>query len=133
MTTYLLDANVLIALTVQEHEHHDRAAAWASEASSYALCPSVEGALIRFFVRMGESPAVATAVLHAVRTRPGGEFWPDALSYVDVDLSGVRGHRQVTDAYLAGLARSHPDALLATMDEGLNLSAPNGSFFVPAL
>lgn len=133
MTTFLLDANVLIALTLREHEHHDRAATWSSGISSIALCPIVEGALIRFLVRMGESPAVAAAVLYAVRARPGCEFWPDALSYVDVDLSGVRGHRQVTDAYLVGLAHSHRGALLATMDEGLHLAAPNGSFLVPAL
>lgn len=63
----LLDANILIALTVRAHEHHDRNAIWSSGTSSMALCPVVEGALIRFFVRMGESHAEAAAVLRTVR------------------------------------------------------------------
>lgn len=33
-------------------------------------------------------------------------------------MTGVVGHRQVTDAYLAGLAR-HRSAQLATFDQGL--------------
>lgn len=55
--TYLLDANVLIALTVQEHEHHARASTWAATVDRFAICPIVEGALVRFLVRLGESPA----------------------------------------------------------------------------
>jgi predicted nucleic acid-binding protein len=35
-----------------------------------------------------------------------------------VSLKGVVGHRQVTDAYLAQLAREH-DGRLATFDQGL--------------
>lgn len=131
MTTYLLDANVLIALTVEEHEHHDRATTWATDISSFAVCPITEGALVRFFIRTGESQATASAVLRAIRERPGYEFWPDALSYADVDLAGVRGHRQVTDAYLAALARSHDSALLATLDEGSASIASDATFLLP--
>jgi predicted nucleic acid-binding protein len=36
---------------------------------------------------------------------------------VDVSLYGVIGHRQVTDAYLAQLARAH-GGRLATFDQG---------------
>lgn len=39
---YLLHANVLIALTVGEHKHHDRAAAWFVTAGEFAVCPTVE-------------------------------------------------------------------------------------------
>ena len=53
----LLDANVLIALTVQEHEHHERSAVWAATVDRFAVCPIVEGALVRFLVRLGESAA----------------------------------------------------------------------------
>lgn len=70
MTTYLLDANVLIAVTLREHEHHDRVATWSAGVSPISLWPIVEDALVRFFVRIGESRAVAAAVLHAVRGRP---------------------------------------------------------------
>ncbi|ANY06020.1 TA system VapC family ribonuclease toxin [Pseudonocardia sp. HH130630-07] len=131
MTTYLLDANVLIALTVAEHEHHDRASSWASGIERFAVCPVVEGALVRFLVRTGEPPSVATAVLRAVRALPGCEFWPDSLSYVDAGLDHVRGHRQVTDAYLASLAGSRPGSLLATLDEGLAREVPELTVLVP--
>ncbi len=131
MTTYLLDANVLIALTVDEHEHHDRATTWASSVSSFAVCPVVEGALLRFLVRLGESQATATAVLHAVRRMRGCRFWPDDLSYADIDLTKVRGHRQITDAYLVALVSRHPGSQLATMDEGLAELAPNATFVLP--
>ena len=131
MTTYLLDANVLIALTVAEHEHHDRATAWASSISSFAICPVVEGALLRFLVRLGESQPTAAAVLHAVRAMRGCRFWPDDLSYADIDLTKVRGHRQLTDAYLVALVRRHPRSQLATMDEGLAQLAPKATFVLP--
>ncbi|WP_219069961.1 PIN domain-containing protein [Candidatus Mycobacterium methanotrophicum] len=55
MTTYLLDASVLIALTVAEHEHHERATRWAAGIEYFAICPIVQGALLRFLLRMGES------------------------------------------------------------------------------
>lgn len=134
MTTYLLDANVLIALTVSEHEHHDRAAVWAAGIERFAICPVVEGALVRFLVRTGETPSVATTLLRAVHALPGCEFWPDSLSYADAPLDHVRGHRQVTDAYLAGLAAAGGDRSgLATLDEGLARELPELTVLVPPL
>lgn len=46
------------------------------------------------------------------------EFWPDGLGFDDIHLRGVVGHKQVTDAYLAGLARSK-GGRLATLDRAL--------------
>lgn len=133
MTTYLLDANVLIALTVADHEHHERASAWAAGITRFAVCPVVEGALVRFLVRMGESAGVAQQVLRAVHALPGCEFWPDSLSYSASDLGRVRGHRQVADAYLVGLAAGRADVTLATLDEGPVRSHPERSFLIAAL
>lgn len=124
MTVHLLDADVLIALTLAEHEHHATASTWAAGVDRVAVCPIVEGALIRFLVRMGESATAAASVLRAVRAMPRCEFWPDSLSYADADLARVRGHRQVADAYLAGLAAAH-DGVLATFDRGLAQEAPD--------
>lgn len=132
MTTYLLDANVLIALTVADHEHHSRASAWASGITRFAVCPVVEGALVRFLVRIGEGAAVAQQVLRAVHALPACEFWPDSVSYATSDLGRVRGHRQVTDAYLVSLAAARPDAMLATLDDGLVQSQPERTLLVPA-
>lgn len=131
MTTYLLDANVLIALTVAEHEHHDRASEWAAGVERFAVCPVVEGALVRFLIRTGETPSVATAVLRAVHALPRCDFWPDSVSYADAGLDHVRGHRQVTDAYLASLAAGRPGSLLATFDEGLVQELPELTTLVP--
>jgi toxin-antitoxin system PIN domain toxin len=133
VTTYLLDANVLIALTVAEHEHHERATTWATGIGRFALCPVVEGALVRFLVRMGESPSVATQVLAAIHAMRSCEFWPDELSYVDADLRHVRGHRQVTDAYLVSLAAGRRGAKLATLDEGLCREQPERTLLVPRI
>jgi uncharacterized protein len=131
VTVYLLDANVLIALTVADHEHHARASSWASGISRFAVCPVVEGALVRFLVRMGESAAVAQEVIRALHARPGVDFWPDSLSYAAAALGHVRGHRQVTDAYLVSLAAERTDAVLATLDEGLVRSRPDRTLLVP--
>ena len=44
----LLDANVLIALVVDDHVHHDAAETWFSASSGrFATCPSTEGSLTR--------------------------------------------------------------------------------------
>lgn len=131
MTTHLLDADVLIALTITEHEHHERASQWASTISGFAVCPIVEGALVRFLVRIGESAGVAKHVLQAVHAMSGCEFWPDSVSYSTAGLDHVHGHRQVTDAYLVSLAASRPDALLATFNEGLAQARPTGTLLVP--
>lgn len=125
MTTYLFDANVLIALTTAEHVHHGRVSKWASAVERFALCPIVEGSLIRFAVRLGATSAEAAALLAAVRARRGFEFWPDDLSYVDVALNHVYGHRQVTDAYLMSMVAERPGTRLATLDEALFDIAPD--------
>ncbi|MEO6206255.1 MAG: TA system VapC family ribonuclease toxin [Mycobacteriales bacterium] len=125
MTTYLLDANVLIALTVEEHEHHDLVATWIRGVDRVALCPIVEGSLVRFLVRIGESVTVAAEVLRLLHANPNCEFWPDSVTYAEADLTGIHGHRQVTDAYLVALVASRPGATLATLDQALAQLRPN--------
>ncbi|MEW2481749.1 TA system VapC family ribonuclease toxin [Mycobacterium sp. NPDC049093] len=118
MTT-LLDANVLIALVVVEHVHHEAATEWlAASDEAFATCPITQGSLLRFLLRMGYPTLAAREVLVAVAASDLHEFWPDAVSFDGVRLDGVVGHRQVTDAYLAQLAR-HYGGRLATLDTGL--------------
>lgn len=114
----LLDANVLIALTVTTHVHHDAAEEWFARRGSFATCPVTQGALVRFLLRVGVSAREAVDVLRGVTGDPRHAFWADDRQYVDVDLRGVVGHRQVTDAYLADLARTR-GGRLATLDGGL--------------
>lgn len=120
----LLDANLLIALVVEDHEHHVRAVASVTAVERFATCPIVEGALVRFLVRLGERASTATAVLAALRDSPRCESWADDLPFADVDLRHVTGHRQVTDAYLAALAARHGGRLL-TFDQGLAAARPD--------
>lgn len=129
MTPFLLDANVLIALTVGEHEHHERATEWLTTVDRFAVCPVVEGALIRFLLRIGESMETAGAVLAGVRASERCDFWPDLISYADVDTSTIRGHRQVTDSYLAAMARRN-SAQLATFDQSLTERHPDSCVLI---
>ena len=115
---YLLDANVLIAGTIEEHEHHLRASTWIGCIDQFAVCPIVEGALVRTLLRLGESAAVAAQVVRQVRSSEKCVFIADDLSFADVDLTNLVGHRQVTDAYLVQLAVHH-GCRLATLDQGL--------------
>lgn len=82
------------------------------------MCPIVEGALARFLLRIGESARTATIMIAGVRAHPRCEFWSDDISYRQVDLTRLQGHRQVTDAYLAALAEHH-GGVLATFDAAL--------------
>lgn len=58
------------------------------------------------------------ALLGMVTAHARHHFWPDALPYDAVRWHGVMRHRQVTDAYLAALARHH-GGRLASFDKGL--------------
>lgn len=119
--TVLLDANALIALVITEHVHHEVAENWfTGRTEPFATCPLTQGALVRFLLRSGATGADAIAVLQSFRTAEGHEFWPDQLSYDEIDMRGVVGHKQVTDAYLAGLTRSH-GGRLATFDRALGV------------
>ena len=130
-TTYLLDSSVLIPLTAAEHVHHERAANWAASATHLAICPVVEGAVVRFAVRLGARATDVQETLRLVRARTGVEFWPDSISYADLDLAHVRRHDHVTDAYLAGLATSN-GGILATLDEELAELCPESTLLLPA-
>ncbi len=115
----LLDANVLIALHVADHLHHDAAETWLNHHDErFATCPITEGSLVRLLIREGRSAADATAVVATTFDHPHHEFWPNDISYRHVSMAGVIGHPQVTDAYLAHLAR-HRRGRLATFDTGL--------------
>ena len=117
---HLLDGNVLVALLAGGHVHHHVAQDWF-EASTcpIATCPITQGTLVRMLMQLeGLDSAAAVQVLNGLTAHPRHQFWPDSLAYCDILLRGVLGHRQVTDAYLAALARHHR-AKLATLDRGL--------------
>lgn len=117
---HLLDGNVLYALIDQAHVHHAAARQWfVATPVAFATCPITQGTLLRLAMRLGGHDVVqALALLQAVTRHARHHFWADALRYDQLQWQGVMGHRQVTDAYLAGLARQHRGKL-ASFDRGL--------------
>jgi uncharacterized protein len=117
--TILLDANVLIALLVDDHVHHQAAEDWfVGMSGNFATCPITQGSLMRLLIREGQSATAARTILNGTTADPRHEFWADDIAYTDVPTDGIVGHRQVTDAYLAQLARAR-GSRLATFDQAL--------------
>ena len=134
MSARLLDANVLIALFDADHVHHAIVRDWFIALSDgFATCPIVEGTLTRWIVRIeGRSGAAAAQrELRRLAADPRHCFWPDDLAYADVEWRGVLGHGQVTDAYLAALARKHGGRLV-TLDRGLAALHHDVAELIPA-
>lgn len=129
--TILLDGNVLIALLNSDHVHHRAARRWLVDVQeNFATCPITEGALARFALRGGRTAEDVEQLLDMLAQHPHRQFWPDSLPYDSVPFRGVIGHRQVTDAYLAQLARAN-GGRLATLDKGLAQSHSDVAELLP--
>ena len=128
MRPFLLDVNVMVALAWPTHVAHRRALDWFGEHShqGWATCPITEAAFVRILSNPAFSPDALTpqealAVLVANFKHSGHRFWRDELPFPDAAknvLLNLTGHKQVTDAYLVGLAL-HNNGKLATLDAGL--------------
>jgi uncharacterized protein len=117
--TFLLDANVLIALVDPDHVHHQPAGDWfSSQQEMFATCPITQGALIRHLLRAGHSAGDIGVALDRIQALPRHDFWPDDVPFSTDVLAGLVGHRQVTDTYLCHLARGR-GSHVATFDRGL--------------
>lgn len=118
---HLLDGNVLIALGDRDHVHHAATRDWFRQrgGAPFATCPITQGTLLRLLLRRQGMPTHdALAILRGFQASPAHRFWADDLNYADMRWDGIIGHNQVTDAYLAALARKH-GGRLATLDKGL--------------
>jgi uncharacterized protein len=71
-----------------------------------------------------------TIDLSALMAQARHEFRPDDAAFDAVSCHGVIGHRQVTDAYLAHLARAN-GSRLATFDQGQAKLHPDVADLVP--
>ena len=71
---------------------------------------------MRFSVE--RTAAAAWEALRTVSQHPSHEWWDDPLDYLDVPHRNLQGHQQVTDAWLAELARRR-GGRVATLDSGL--------------
>ena len=106
----LLDANVLIALSWPQHEHHQQVARWFARAGmrAWATCAVTQAALLRIsmqpaFMGCPVSFAEADSVLAAVLSQGQHTFLPADFGYEALPrlcTGGIHGHRQITDAWL---------------------------------
>src|SRR3982074_952296 len=118
---WLLDGNVLVAMAIDTHEFHERVRRWFdSDSQPFATCAITEGTLLRIHMKLAQdaSAAAAWSVLETIHQMPDHLFWNDGFSYREVSPANLTGLKQVTDAWLAELARRHK-AQLATLDTSL--------------
>jgi toxin-antitoxin system PIN domain toxin len=132
----LLDVNVLVALFDPDHVHHDLAHDWFADhrAGGWATCATTENGFVRVVSNpryQAEAPRPAVALDQLRRFCASGHhhFWAEDLSLRDAarfDLKNARGHGQLTDVYLLGLAKCR-GGRLATFDRTIPLSAVTGA------
>ena len=128
MKVSLLDVNVLIALGWPSHVHHELAHQWfgAHSSAGWATCALTQCG----FVRISSNPKIipeavtvqdALSVLRGFVASESHVFWPDDLPLTASEFPSrlMMGHRQVTDAYLLGLAIRHGGQLV-TLDRNVS-------------
>lgn len=130
MTTFLLDVNLLLALTDPMHVHHQSAHRWFLEKGqrAWATCPLTENGFIRIASHPNypNRPGNVTAVLDIFRRlceAPGHRFWTEDVSILQIlEPDAIITHAQITDVYLLGLA-VHRKGKLATLDKRIPADA----------
>ena len=130
---FLLDVNVLLALMWPQQEHHSIVEAWffATGRKHWATCPITEAGCVRLLSNPSVTPGAirVSEALHVLAQnlkQPGHVFWTDdvdLLASLSLCRGTLQGYRQVTDAYLLGLALRHKGHLV-TMDRGIATLAP---------
>ena len=130
MITYLLDINLLLALSDPMHVHHEAAHVWFAKTGhlSWATCPLTENGFVRIAShprypnRPGEVPIVL-ALLRQFCTVEGHHFWTEDITIRELlDVNSVITHTQITDVYLLGLAL-HKGGKLASLDQHIPVDA----------
>lgn len=134
---WLLDVNALIALIDSDHVHHEVMHRWFARhvRQKWATTPITENGVVRVLSQPAypsgqRAPAEVIRILRRLKTahRKTHEFWPDEVSLTNTflfDEDCVVGHRQVTDAYLLGLAKQRGGKVV-TFDRGMPWQAIRG-------
>jgi uncharacterized protein len=133
MSRYLLDVNVLVAMSWPEHASHITALKWITRHGheGWATCPFTQAGFVRIvsnpaFSRDALEPQQALSLLWANLQHPAHRFWPDGLGVYDAlrKVRPITGHNQTTDAYLLALAISKRSRLV-TLDQSLAKLIPD--------
>ena len=126
MPVHLLDMNVLLAFGWKTHVHHAVVSNWMARfQDSWATCPLTQCG----FVRISSNPKYAQTplsvpqafeFLREITNHPSHIFWPDSADVRKLAISTniLRGHKQITDAYLLSLAIQNAGRLV-TLDQGI--------------
>jgi toxin-antitoxin system PIN domain toxin len=131
----LLDVNLLVALFDPDHIHHTLAHDWFADhrSAGWATCATTENGFVRVLANphygAGTRAADLITRLRRFCSSGGHIFWRDAVSIRDDRLfrpSLIRGHRQLTEVYLLGLAVKQ-GGCLATFDRTILSSAVIGA------
>jgi toxin-antitoxin system PIN domain toxin len=124
-TRYLLDVNVLYALLAENHIHHQIATQWFNAPGlRWSVCPFTEAGFIRNATapRPGQITVIeATEVLERLEKRPGYQFLQIQVNWrtsCKPFLKRLFGTKQITDAYLLGLA-VRENLVLVTFDKAI--------------
>lgn len=131
--SWLVDGNGIIALAIKSHPQHARAKAWFETLTdTFYTCSVTEGTFLRLHMMLATDTTAAAAWnnLALIQSDPMHHFIEDGCSYAQVSNQGLQGHKQVTDAWLAQLARRH-GARLATLDGGLVATHSDVGFLIP--
>lgn len=124
----LYDVNALLALFTIDHLFSDGIMSWHGRegARGWATCPITQNA----FLRIGSQPSfpqrqpigMVKDMLKTALELPGHVFWPDDISIADesvFDHARLKGHRQITDAYLLAIATRNGGRLV-TFDASID-------------
>lgn len=124
---FLLDVNVLRAITWPTHVAHMKAQSWFVESgkSGWVTSPETESGFIKLssnptVVSEVVTPNACTVVLESLKKVSNYQFVADAVPLSEEMARAkvaLTGHRQVSDTHLALVAQAH-NCVFATFDSG---------------
>lgn len=128
MTRYLLDVNILLGLFWEDHQFHKLVLHWFNEHGqhSFATCGLTQSGFVRLssnpqYSKRSVSVNDALHLLSVLTEKAGHVFWPLEIGIRETTeplVSNLFGHKQVTEAYLLGLA-IRQDGTLVTLDRAI--------------
>jgi toxin-antitoxin system PIN domain toxin len=127
VSVYLLDVNVLIALHTPSHGSYLKVQKWFHSVgqNGFSTCSITQSGFLRISAQIAAEANVGYAeariALHHLTGRSGHVFWPIDMGYLQASEpldSRIQGRRQITDAYLLGVAMTM-NGKITTLDRGV--------------
>jgi len=126
---YLLDVNILVALFDPGHIHHRSVARWfGTPGLQWGVCAFSEAGFLRVSIGTAAGRRTleqAANIIKSFSNDPNFSYWPMRASWASLTepfQRRVYGHRQITDAYLLGLAIKEK-GVLVTLDKAIRYLA----------